>query len=163
MTYLRNHGAHPKYYHKIIGGNFRLDALQAAVLNVKLNHLDSWTEERQKNAAYYNEGFRQRELLEHINLPIALPGYRHIYNQYVIRTARRDALLNYLRDHQIGCEIYYPVTFNNQECFKYLGYNKNDFPEAEKAAEQSLAIPIYPELSAEQRDLIMDRIDEFFS
>ena len=162
MTYLRNHGAHPKYYHKIIGGNFRLDALQAAVLDVKLNYLDSWSEGRQKNAAYYDEGFKKRGLDKQITLPVALPGYRHIYNQYAIRTPNRDTLMQLLKDHNIGCEIYYPVTFNNQECFRYLGYKKGDFPEAEQAADQSLAIPIYPELTAEQKDLIMDRIAEFF-
>jgi dTDP-4-amino-4,6-dideoxygalactose transaminase len=161
MTYLRNHGAHPKYYHRIIGGNFRLDALQAAVLDVKLKYLDSWSEGRQKNAAYYNEGFKKRGLDSKINLPMDLEGYRHIYNQYAIRTPDRNELMKFLKDHKIGCEIYYPVTFNNQECFQYLGYKKGDFPEAEKAAEESLAIPIYPELTAEQKDLIMDKIAEF--
>jgi len=126
LTYLRNHGAHPKYYHKMIGGNFRLDALQAAVLNVKLKYLDSWTKGRQKNADYYDQGIIQRNLDKNIKMPIRLTGYRHIFNQYILQMKERDALLKHLQNNNIGCEIYYPVTFNNQECFKYLGL-KSEF------------------------------------
>ncbi len=162
LVYLRNHGAHPKYYHKMIGGNFRLDALQAAVLDVKLKHLDSWTAGRQENAAYYDRGFEKRGLLSHLTLPVALNDYRHIYNQYIIRTEKRDALLAWLKEKNVGCEIYYPVTFNNQECFRYLGYKNGAFPEAETAADETLAIPIYPELTDEQKDYVMDMIGMFY-
>ncbi len=163
LVYLRNHGAHPKYYHKIIGGNFRLDAIQAVVLDVKLKHLDDWTSGRQRNAEYYNAGFKARDLQEHITTPFALTGYRHIYNQFIIRTKNRDALLSHLKKADIGCEIYYPVTFNNQECFRYLGYKKGDFPQGEQAADETLAIPIYPELTNEQKDYVMDTVKEFIS
>ncbi len=163
LSYLRNHGAHPKYYHKMIGGNFRLDALQGAVLNVKLKHLDDWTAGRQKNADYYDVEFAHRRLTKHIKLPTRVNGGRHIFNQYIIQVEERDALLTHLKTKKIGCEVYYPVTFNNQECFAYLGYKKGDFPEAEKAANQTLAIPIYPELSREQQNYVLDAIAEFYS
>jgi dTDP-4-amino-4,6-dideoxygalactose transaminase len=162
MIYLRNHGAHPKYYHKMIGGNFRLDALQAAVLNVKLKYLDGWTEGRQKNAEYYDAGLASRKLTHHIIPPKRLEGYRHIFNQYILRTEKRDNLIGHLQKNNIGCEIYYPVTFNNQECFQYLGYKKGDFPEAENAADETLAVPIYPELTSEQKEYILDSIKDFF-
>jgi dTDP-4-amino-4,6-dideoxygalactose transaminase len=162
LTYLRNHGAHPKYYHKMVGGNFRLDAIQAAVLNVKLKYLDEWTEGRQKNADYYDGGLRSENLFDKIFPPKRSKGYRHIFNQYILRTAKRDDLIEHLKQNNIGCEIYYPVTFNNQECFNYLGYNKGKFPVAEKAADETLAIPIYPELTNNQKDYILDIIQEFF-
>lgn len=162
LTYLRNHGAHPKYYHKMIGGNFRLDALQAAVLNVKLKYLDSWTEGRQKNADFYDEGINKRGLDKIIQTPKRLPGYRHIFNQYILQTKDRDELIKHLQNNYIGCEIYYPVAFNNQECFKYLGYKKGDFPIAEKVADETLAIPIYPELTKEQKDYILDSMKNFY-
>ena len=163
LTYLRNHGAHPKYYHKMIGGNFRLDALQAAVLDVKLKYLDSWTEGRQKNADYYDASIVSRGFSNKVNVPKRLEGYRHIFNQYILRTGKRDNLIEHLKKNNIGCEIYYPVTFNNQECFKYLGYKKGDFPEAEKAADETLAIPIYSELTEAQKDYILDTIQDFFN
>jgi dTDP-4-amino-4,6-dideoxygalactose transaminase len=162
LTYLRNHGAHPKYFHKMIGGNFRLDALQAAVLNVKIKYLDSWTEGRQKNADYYDQGIIQRSLDKHIKIPKRLTGYRHIFNQYILQMKERDALLKHLQNNNIGCEIYYPVTFNNQECFEYLGYKKGEFPVAEKAADETIAIPIYPELTADQKEYILDSIKKFY-
>lgn len=162
MDYLKNHGAYPKYYHKLIGGNFRLDSLQAAVLDIKLKYLDNWTEGRQKNAAYYKEGIEKRGLMDFISTPAAEAGYRHIYNQYILRCKNRDGLLDYLHAMNIGCEIYYPVTFNNQECFKYLGYKKGDFPNAEKAANETIAIPIYPELTSEQQNYILDSIEAFY-
>ncbi len=133
MDYLKNHGAFPKYYHKLIGGNFRLDSLQAVVLDIKLKYLDSWTEGRQKNATYYSEEIEKRNLNGFISTPFSVQGYRHIYNQYILRCKNRDGLLTHLRSKNIGSEIYYPVTFNNQECFKYLGYKEGDFPVAEKA------------------------------
>ncbi len=162
LTYLRNHGAHPKYYHKMIGGNFRLDALQAAVLNVKLRHLDDWTAGRQANADFYDRGIKERGLNKWITPPVRREGYRHIFNQYIIRAQNRDELLKYLKAHNVGCEIYYPVTFNNQECFRYLGYKKGDFPKAEKAAAETLAIPIYPELSDAQKNYVLDTILDFY-
>jgi len=161
MTYLKNHGANPKYYHKMIGGNFRLDALQAAVLTIKLKYLDDWTKARQKNAKYYRTGITACGLEKDILVPMAVPGYRHIYNQFIIRSKKRDALLTFLRSKNIGSEIYYPVTFNNQECFSYLGYRNGDFPKAEKAAAETLAIPIYPELTMDQKDYILDSMQEF--
>ena len=162
LTYLRNHGAHPKYYHKMIGGNFRLDALQAAVLDVKLNHLDDWTAGRQHNAAYYNEQIAARDLDKWIQTPSALDGYRHIYNQYILRCERRDDLLQFIKRRNIGSEIYYPVTFNNQECFADLGYKNGDFPKAEQAAAETLAIPIYPELTRAQQDYVLDAFEAFY-
>ena len=162
MDYMKNHGANPKYYHKMIGGNFRLDAMQAAILNIKLKYLDKWTEGRQKNANYYNKGFEERNLLLYVSTPIQKSEYRHIFNQYILRCKKRDELMQFLKSKNIGCEIYYPVTFNNQECFEYLGYKKGDFPEAEKAADETLAIPIYPELENNQKDYIMDSIMDFY-
>ena len=162
LVYLRNHGAHPKYYHKIIGGNFRLDALQAAVLDVKLNHLDKWTIGRQKNADYYDKRIRECGLEEYIQTPLRMEDYRHIFNQYILRVQNRNALLEHLKKAQIGCEIYYPVTFNNQECFAYLGYKNGDFPLAEEAANETLAIPIYPELTKEQCEYVLDSIADFY-
>jgi len=162
LVYLRNHGAHPKYYHKMIGGNFRLDALQAAVLDVKLKYLDQWTEGRQKNADYYDAGISDKGMHDFIQLPLRIPGYRHIFNQYILRVKDRDGLLDFLKKNNIGCEIYYPVTFNNQECFSYLGYKKGDFPKAEQAADETLAIPVYPELSPKQMDYVLDSIAEFY-
>lgn len=163
LVYMRNHGAYPKYYHKMIGGNFRLDALQAVVLDIKLKYLDEWTAGRQKNADYYDAGIKARGLSNKVKTPVRLNGYRHIFNQYILQVDKRDSLIEYMKERNIGCEIYYPVTFNNQECFKYLGYKQGDFPAAEKAADKTLAIPIYPELSAEQKDYILDMIADFFS
>ena len=162
LTYLRNHGAYPKYFHKMIGGNFRLDALQAAVLDVKLKYLDEWTAGRQKNADYYDSGVIKRGLQNKIKFPKRVDGFRHIFNQYIIQVEKRDQLLEHLKKNNIGCEVYYPVTFNNQECFKYLGYGAGDFPIAEKAASETLAIPIYPELTEDQKDYILDKIQSFY-
>jgi dTDP-4-amino-4,6-dideoxygalactose transaminase len=149
LRILRVHGGSPKYYHSVIGGNFRLDELQAAVLNVKLPHLDSWTRRRQENAAYYDAAFSAAHVTGLV-IPVALPGYRHIYNQYVIRAPGRDELRQRLADNGIGTEIYYPVPLHLQECFAYLGYRAGDLPESERAARETLALPIYPELSREQ-------------
>lgn len=162
MRYLKNHGAHPKYYHKLIGGNFRLDALQAAVLDIKLKHLDDWTAGRQKNAARYDEGLKELEAQGFLKRPVVQPGVRHIYNQYTLRVSQRDALQKWLKENNIGCEIYYPVTFNNQECFKPLGYKEGMFPVAEKTAREALSIPVYPELSTDQQDYVIDMITRFF-
>jgi dTDP-4-amino-4,6-dideoxygalactose transaminase len=146
---LRKHGAEPKYHHKLVGGNFRLDALQAAVLRVKLRYLDEWTAARQRNAALY------RDLFAAAGTPVELPyeaGYRrHIYNQFVIRSERRDELMDYLRERRIGTEVYYPVPMHLQECFAQLDHVSGAYPDSERAAAQTLALPIYPELTAEMQ------------
>jgi len=152
---LRNHGAEPKYFHQRIGGNFRLDALQAAVLRVKLPHLDRWTAMRQSNAERYDRLFAESAAADRIGLPARLPDRTHIFNQYVIRVANRDAVAAKLREAGIGHEVYYPVPFHMQECFAPLGYRPGQFPHAEKAAAEVLAIPIYGELTeAQQREVV---------
>ena len=155
MRLLRNHGAEPKYFHKRIGGNFRLDALQAAVLRVKLPHLDRWTSMRQRNAARYQQLFESAGLTDRITLPTTPPDRRHIFNQYVIRVPERGHLRRVLDDRGIGTEIYYPVPFHLQECFSSLGYRRGDFPHAEAAADSVLALPIYPELTMEQQSAVV--------
>jgi len=159
LRVLRVHGGKPKYHHRIIGGNFRLDALQAAVLRVKLKYLSLWTKARRRNAARYRGLFSQAGLSE-VVLPQDAPG--HIYNQFVIRCAERDALQAFLRRKNIESEIYYPVPLHLQECFEHLGYRQGQFPRAEAAAEQVLALPIYPELSEAQQGYVVDRICEFY-
>ena len=163
LVQLRVHGSHPKYYHKMVGGNFRIDALQAAVLSVKLKHLDAWTEGRQKNAQDYMALIAEKGLSEKIHPPVIRDGYRHIFNQFILRADDRDNLINHLRSKKIGCEIYYPVTLHNQECFAYLGYQKGDFPVSEAAAQNTLAIPIYPELTMAQKNYVIDQIQDFYA
>ncbi len=175
---LRVHGGHPKYYHKMIGGNFRLDAIQAGVISVKLPHLDKWSEGRRKNAALYTKLFVEAGLSEEtgrleyddknkVLLPKAvyqsdsLKNY-HIYNQFVIRVEKRDELRAFITEKNIGNEIYYPVPFHLQECFSDLGYKKGDFPIAEMCADTSIALPIYPELKDEQITYVVEMIKEFF-
>jgi dTDP-4-amino-4,6-dideoxygalactose transaminase len=162
LKLLRNHGYRPKYYNKVVGGNFRLDAIQAAVLRVKLKYLDQWTAARQRNAQLYRELFDKAKVSD-VVLPAELPDVRHIYNQFVIRNNRRDALMSFLKERKIGTEIYYPVPMHLQECFSYLGHRKGDFPESERAAEETLALPIYPELSEEMIATVVDTIAEFCS
>ncbi len=149
---LRVHGMAPKYYHKRIGGNFRLDALQAAILRVKFKYLDPWTEARQRNAELYHEALKDLAEEGKAVLPEVLPERRHVFNQFIIRVAaeRRDGLVKRLRENGIGCEIYYPLSLHQQECFADLGGKEGDFPESEKAARETLALPIYPELAPEQ-------------
>ena len=159
---LRNHGAEPKYYHKYIGGNFRLDALQAAVLRVKLPHLSAWTEFRRRNAARYDSLFEAAKLDEVLTLPYEPANRYHIFNQYVIRAPKRDALRSHLDASGIGNEVYYPVPFHLQECFASLGYRQGEFPEAESAASDVLAIPIYGELTEEQQSHVVGRIAAFY-
>lgn len=165
LRLLRNHGAKPKYYHKIVGGNFRLDTIQAAALLVKLRHLDAWHKARQEHADRYRELFRQAGLAGAVRLPEVVdstPGIRsHIYNQFVIGTPKRDALREFLTAQGIGTEIYYPVPFHLQECFRDLGYKAGDFPESERAARETLALPVYPELTPEQQAYVVDRIRQF--
>jgi dTDP-4-amino-4,6-dideoxygalactose transaminase len=182
---MRIHGMKPKYYHKFIGGNFRLDAIQATVINVKLPHLDSWSAKRRENAELYSKLFIGAGLSEEEgrlkfddNNKVLLPKavYKsavqnpqsvihnyHIYNQFIIRVQKRDELRKYLHDNEIASEIYYPVPFHLQECFADLGYAKGDFPESERAAEISLALPIFPELTDEQIRFVVDKINEFFN
>jgi dTDP-4-amino-4,6-dideoxygalactose transaminase len=151
LRVLRAHGSKPKYYHRVVGGNFRLDALQAAIVSAKLRHLDSWTAGRQRNAKIYDRLFADAGLAakspsEGVVLP-AVVANRHIFNQYVIRTARRDELQAFLKDKGVGTEVYYPVPMHEQECFAYLGHRTGDFAESEGAAKQTLALPVYPEVS----------------
>ncbi len=162
LVKLRVHGSEPKYYHQIVGGNFRIDALQAAVLSIKLEYLDQWTEGRQANANEYCAMLKGKNLDSDLGLPIIRKGYRHIFNQFVLRSSKRDDLIAHLRKHNIGCEIYYPVTLNEQECFSFLNYQKGDFPIAEKAAEEVLAIPIYPELNSDQKMYVVNTIASLF-
>jgi dTDP-4-amino-4,6-dideoxygalactose transaminase len=163
MRILRVHGGHPKYHHHLVGGNFRLDALQAAIVRVKLRYLDQWTAGRQANAATYRRLFKEAGLDGRIGLPAEGPG-RHIYNQFVIRVpGRRDALRDHLAQHGVGCEIYYPIPLHRQPCFADLGYEEGDFPESERAAAETLALPIFPELSDDQQQYVVDQIRSFFA
>jgi dTDP-4-amino-4,6-dideoxygalactose transaminase len=161
MVLLRGHGAKPKYFHKIVGGNFRLDTIQAAVLSVKLKHLDKWTAKRQENAAYYTNAIAANPVLAAtIGCPTVATN-RHIFNQYVIRTKDREGLRRHLNARKIGNEIYYPQPMHLQECFANLGYRKGDFPESEAAALETLAIPIYPELTLEHKRSVVDALAAF--
>lgn len=162
LDVLRVHGGKPKYYHAFIGGNFRIDELQAAVLNIKLRHLDSWSEGRQRNAAFYDEAFPHADLGKAVETPKAAPGVRHIYNQYVIRARDRDKLRQHLMAQGVGTEVYYPVPLHLQQCFAYLGYKPGDLPETERAAQESLALPIFPELKPEQLRYVVDSIASFY-
>lgn len=187
---LRNHGYRPKYYNKVVGGNFRLDAIQAAVLRVKLKYLDQWTQARQRNAARYRDLFNEAGLsinadslpylqtdesdarfdtassplasASGVVLPVEAHNVRHIYNQFVIRSGRRDDLMNFLRDCQIGTEVYYPVPMHLQECFADLGYGEGGFPKSERAAAETLALPIYPELTEEMLTSVVLAIAKFY-
>ena len=159
MMKLRVHGMEPKYYHELIGGNFRLDEIQAAVLNVKLPHLDSWSAARQRNASFYDAAFTRAGLAGRVITPPPAPrGARHIYNQYCIRTQRRDELRKHLAAHEVGAEIYYPLALHMQECFRYLGHEPGDFPESLRATKETLALPIYPELSEAQLQYVVDTV-----
>ena len=177
LVQMRNHGMAPKYYHSFVGGNFRLDAIQAAVLNVKLTHLESWHQSRRNNAELYTKYFVEAGIAEETgktayddNNKVLLPkpvfkenGHTnyHIYNQYIIRVQKRDELRQFLTDNEIGTEIYYPVPFHRQECFAYLNCNDQDFPVANAAAEESIALPIYPELSEEEIKYTVEKFAEF--
>jgi len=160
LKIMRVHGSDPKYYHALIGGNFRLDALQATVLLVKFRHLDRWTEKRIENANLYKKLFQEADV-EEVSLPFEKEK-RHIYNQFVINVKeQRDELKRYLNAHGIGCEIYYPVALHMQTCFNHLGYKPEDFPVAREASRRTLGLPIYPELRPEQIHYVVDMIGEF--
>jgi dTDP-4-amino-4,6-dideoxygalactose transaminase len=157
---LRGHGAKPKYYHKLIGGNFRLDAIQAAVVSAKLPHLDGWTAARQRNAKRYDRLFHDAGIS--ITLP-AVQTSRHIFNQYVIRTTNRDELQAHLKQKGVGTEVYYPVPLHLQECFAYLGHKPGAFPQSEGAAKETLALPIQPELTDAQACYVVECVGEFLA
>lgn len=160
---LRVHGASAKYYHQCIGVNSRLDALQAAILLVKFRYLEKWTERRRENAAYYDQLFEE---LDHQKLGIEIPfvqyDNRHIYNQYVIRVTKRDELREFLSHNEIGTDVYYPLPLHLQECYRDLEYGEGDFPHAEEASRETVALPIYPELTREQQEYVVSKILEFF-
>ena len=164
---MRMHGMDRQYYHHVVGGNFRIDAMQAAVLSVKLPYLDGWSDARRANAAEYRELFTSAGLTDRIALPVepyAKQGLRHhhIYHQYVIRTPRRDALQAHLKERGVGSAIYYPLSLHQQECFAPLGYHQGDLAEAERAAGEVLALPVYPELTREQIAYVVESVAEFF-
>ncbi len=161
LRMIRAHGSKPKYHHPMIGGNFRLDAIQAAVLRVKLRHLPIWTERRRHNAVRYRLLFEKAGLTETVGLPKDTPG--HIYNQFVVRFAERDRLRQFLKEKGVETEIYYPVPLHLLECFRNLGYRLDDFPHAEAASRDTLALPIYPELTEDQQRHVVESIREFVS
>lgn len=165
LTWLRAHGAREKYYHERVGVNSRLDSIQAAILRVKLRYLDGWSEDRRENAMDYFRLFEEYGLIdsEKVKLPKQCVPGTHVYNQFVIRAVGRDELRRYLREEGIGTEVYYPVPLHLQECFADLGYKAGDMPEAERASEEALAIPIYPELSEEAQEYVVDRIAAFYA
>lgn len=158
LRHCRSHGENQKYFHQTVGGNFRLDTLQAAALLVKLDHLDRWHAARRDNARRYDGLFAD---VDAVTTPRIRPENETIYNQYVIRVPRARDCVDFLRERGVGCEVYYPLSLHQQECFLSLGYRKGDFPESEKAAEQTLAIPIYPELTGEQIDYVADQVKAF--
>ncbi|MEW6026229.1 MAG: DegT/DnrJ/EryC1/StrS family aminotransferase [Planctomycetota bacterium] len=162
---LRVHGAENRYYHQHIGINSRLDAMQAAVLSVKLKHLDQWNAERLKRANLYTKLLKDAELLKYLSTPIVKENRNHIYHQYTIRITdgRRDKLRDFLKANNIGAEIYYPLPLHLQECFAYLGYKKGDLPESEKAALEALSLPMYPELTDQMQEYVVEKMKEFFS
>jgi dTDP-4-amino-4,6-dideoxygalactose transaminase len=162
MRSLRTHGASRRYQHEVIGGNFRLDELQAAVLLVKLRHLDGWTARRQENARWYDAALEHGAVGDRVAVPRPPRGYRHVFNQYVLRVQRRDALRQYLAASGIGTEVYYPIPLHMQACFDDLGYRSEDCPEARRASTEVVAIPIYPELTMAQRQHVVDSISAFY-
>ncbi len=165
LRILRSHGAANKYYHEWVGINSRLDALQAAILRVKLRHLDSWTQARRENAARYRDYFQQAGLVTdgQVKLPLETEENLHVYNQFVIRVDRRDDLKSFLAERGIGTEIYYPLPLHLQVCFAGLGYSEGDMPESERASKESLAIPVYPEVGEARQRYVVDMIAAFFN
>jgi dTDP-4-amino-4,6-dideoxygalactose transaminase len=161
ISLLRTHGGRPKYYHQAIGGNFRIDALQAAVLSVKVPHLADWTAARRRNADRYRAMFASSKVPAELVLPSDAPG--HIYNQFTLRAPRRDALRDHLTKAKIGTEIYYPVPFHLQPCFKDLGYELGSFPHSERAAVEAISLPIYPELTEALQQYVVDQVAAFYA
>ena len=157
MMIMRDHGQKPQYYYHYVGGNFRLDPIQAAALLVKLPHLDAWSAARRRNAAYYDRKFAGSA----VQMPYVSPDCVSIYNQYCVRVPRRDELVSHLRAKGIGCAVYYPVPLHLQKCFAYLGYRQGDFPESAMAANEVLALPIYPELTDKMKDYVVEVISIF--
>lgn len=162
LVMLRVHGSRVRYVHDLVGINSRLDALQAAVLQVKLKHLDQWAEGRRRNAARYERLFRETNLLDRVVLPKTDTGNHHVFNQFTIRAQKRDELRAYLKEKEIGTEIYYPVPMHLQACYRELGYQKGDFPVSERVAEEVLSLPIYAELSNDQLTYVVETIGEFY-
>lgn len=164
LRVLRVHGSKPKYYHKFVGMNSRLDTLQAGVIDVKLGHLDTWSAARKANADWYTAAFAKAGLADRfLQTPYEDPGGRHIYNQYVVRAKNRDGLMKHLKENGIGCEVYYPVPLHIQECFAELGCKQGDCPVSEAAARETIAIPIYPELTVDQKQYVVDTIKQFYA
>lgn len=167
LRIVREHGMEPRYHHHVIGGNFRLDEIQAAILNVKLPHLNEWSAARREAADFYSKDFGRVDLTKKIGLPaepyrkIGLTNH-HIYHQFVIRTKKRNELQIHLNKREVGTAIYYPLGLHEQECFRYLGHQRGDFPETERAARDTLALPIYPEISREAQEYVVNSIAEFF-
>jgi dTDP-4-amino-4,6-dideoxygalactose transaminase len=163
LRLLRLHGMQPRYYHQVIGINSRLDSLQAAVLNVKLPHLERWTEQRIGHAARYAQLFADAGVSEILTLPTVAPECRSVWNQYVVRVpnGRRDALRAHLAERKIGTEIYYPVPLHQQQCFEYLGYSTGSLPHTEQAAAETMALPIFPELTVPEQELVVSEIGKF--
>lgn len=159
---VRVHGMRPRYVHHFVGGNFRLDAMQAAILRVKLPRLDGWIARRREGAAHYRALFMQAGLDSFVVPPPELPGRGHVYHQYVVRVPRRDALREFLASRGIGSEVYYPISLHEQACFASLGYRRGDFPESERATEEVLALPIFPEVEAAERERVVDGMAEFY-
>ncbi len=164
LRLLRVHGSRSKYFHEYIGCNSRLDALQAAVLEVKLKYLDRWTEMRRENANRYKKLFKEKGLIDngYVVIPFEKEYNYHVYNQYVIKVKERDRLFSFLRENGVGVEIYYPLPIHLQKCYEFLGYKEGDFPEAEKASREAIAIPIFPELTFEQQTYVVEKIYEFY-
>jgi len=161
LRLLRVHGMRPKYYHKVVGVNSRLDALQAAVLGVKLKYLERWSDARRRNAEHYDKLFAEAGV-EEVTTPAVRPNRRHIFNQYTIRCSRRDELMDFLKHRGVGSEIYYPAPLHLQECFAHLGYKPGDLPATERASRECLSLPIYPELTEEMRQYVVEKIAEFY-
>jgi dTDP-4-amino-4,6-dideoxygalactose transaminase len=164
LRVLRGHGMEPRYYHSMVGINSRLDSIQAAALNVKMPHLDRYTTLRETNAQRYDALFAEAGLAEQVSLPVASSDCRHVWNQYTVRVpgGQRDSLRAYLQEHKIGAEIYYPLPLHQQECFAYLGYQTGDLPVTEQAAEEVLALPIYPELTAAEQERVVAVIGQYY-
>jgi len=162
----RVHGGERKYYHRVIGGNFRLDPIQATVIRVKLPHLNHWHKQRQDNAEYYNKLFAETSLSGSISIPQVMHSQSlqnpHIFNQYVIRAEKRNALQSFLTEHEIASEVYYPLPFHQQECFLDLGGKTGDFPVSEMAADEVLSLPVYPGLSRQMQEVVVEKIAEFY-